>query len=530
MEPEVNLSLSDRTFRFLEQYSAYANAPRRDIRGVSDKTFQSALIYEKFRTALEYQEEHLIFKNAISRIVRRKYVLAPSISATNLFNDLVSELSWSNYLNPETLQTEERHRIIAILERYLILLQEMKSARANKMEVQKIVIEWLACEINEVFTPLHENDLLIDYAYEALKDNLKTEGTAISPEENELQLKIAIHTLVLKPDIALLQYWTIKRLYSNWQTMTVEETKSFARSFDPYFNKVEQAINHPLKTRYYQYIKRNIAPFILLRSLFIAKSPTATQFKANPSSLRSSLMSVYDSLIEEGRKKVWRGTIRALIFICMTKLSLALIIEAPIDRYLAGEVDYLSLTINLTLPILLMLFSGTFVKSPPAKNRLVVSEAISNLMIKDKISDKPFHLTKSRESSSENAFNTVYSLFTVVILVGVIWFLRYLHFNLVSIVLFFLFVSAVSFFSFRIRNIALELAMKRSRDDALTSTLEFIFLPFIRIGKAISERLARANPFILALDFLIEAPLKSIIKIMNSWWRFLSSKKEELEV
>ncbi|MDO8444051.1 MAG: hypothetical protein Q7S80_00925 [bacterium] len=72
--------------------------------------------------------------------------------------------------------------------------------------------------------------------------------------------------------------------------------------------------------------------------------------------------------------------------------------------------------------------------------------------------------------------------------------------------------------------------MKRSRDDALTSTLEFIFLPFIRIGRYLSDRIAAFNPFILALDFLIEAPLKSIIKITNLWFKFINTKKEDLEL
>jgi len=31
------------------------------------------------------------------------------------------------------------------------------------------------------------------------------------------------------------------------------------------------------------------------------------------------------------------------------------------------------------------------------------------------------------------------------------------------------------------------------------------------------------------LDLLIEAPLKTIIKVVNSWLRFINAKKEELE-
>jgi hypothetical protein len=176
-----------------------------------------------------------------------------------------------------------------------------------------------------------------------------------------------------------------------------------------------------------------------------------------------------------------------------------------------------------------MLFSGTFIKSPSRRNYKTISESVIFLLTQNQLDSKKYALVKSR-SNTFLFFNLAYSLISLAILAGVIWFLLYLKFNIVSIALFFFFVSVVSFFSFRIRNIALELAMKKGRDDAITSVLELVLMPFIRIGKFFSDRFASFNPMILALDFLIEAPLKTVIKIMNSWLRFINAKKEELEL
>jgi hypothetical protein len=71
--------------------------------------------------------------------------------------------------------------------------------------------------------------------------------------------------------------------------------------------------------------------------------------------------------------------------------------------------------------------------------------------------------------------------------------------------------------------------MQVTRENILVSIVEFVFLPFILIGKILSNVITKSNPFTITLDFLIEAPLKSIIKITNSWLRFIRQKKEDLD-
>jgi len=530
MEKEQKIVLNEKTIAFITQFmSQYQESAKYLIRSGNEKTINTALIYEKLRVAVEYQEEHLIFKNAISRIVRRKYTLLPSITADRLLNDLVSELSWADYVNPETIEDKTWERIKSVIERYLYLLKYSRSGRFNKADLQKMIINWLACEIDDVMKPKKENDLLVDYTYGILKKGLSTDGTRLSDNENEIELRVTIFSLLLKPDLALIQYWLLKQVYPAWAKFTKDDLKKFGRSFDPYYNKIDRYINHPFKPRYIQYVKKNIAPFIVLRTTLIADGIDPNKMVAEPARLHSAAMETYKTMVEAVRKKVVGATIRALMFIFITKITLAFIIEIPFDRLIAGAINYLSLTVNIALPPLLMFISGAFTKSPPVKNYNVISSAITSIIFENKIEDKVFPLLPQKPPQSYYAFNLFYGLLSVGVLIGVLRLLILLEFNIISISLFFLFVSIVSFFSFRIRNIALELAMKRSRDDALTSAVELIFLPFIRIGKYLSGQFANFNPFILFLDFLIEAPLKTIIRIMNSWFKFINTKKEEIE-
>jgi hypothetical protein len=528
MEEEKTIRLSGELERFISDFqkSFTVDANRK---ADNDKVIGSALVYEKIRTALEYQEEHLIFKNAIARIMRRKYTLMINPTADQLVSDLISELAWANYINPEAIKPEEYDKITSIVKRYMVCLKFAKSGHINKPDLQKMLIGWMSCEINEIFHPSKERDVFLDFVTDRVRNNLSLQGSRVSEEDNDIQLKLAIYSLVLKPDYYLLQYWLLKTIYPNWSDLSEEEIKKIARSFDPYYNKLDHALNHPNRKNYLIYVKRNIAPFTLLYRVLVSEKIDLAKIKEKPHILHTLIMERYDKAIRAARDKVWRGTIRALIFILFTKISLAFLLEIPFDRLFEGGINYVTLIINVTLPPLLMLVSGTFVKSPPVTNYKTVSDAVNNLISKGAIQDKKFSLIKRKNTFLEDFFSYAYLLVTLAILVGAIWLLLYLKFNILSIILFFVFVSAVSFFSFRIRNIALELAMKRSKDDAITSSMELIFLPFIRIGRYLSDRIAAFNPFILALDFIIEAPLKTIIKLTNSWLRFINSKKEDLE-
>ncbi len=495
----------------------------------NDKTISSAFIYEKLRVAVEYQEEHLILKNAMSRILRRKYTLSPNITASQLFSDLISELAWANYINPEVLKEKESENIVSIIDKYLSILKYAKTGRFTRHELNRTVIDWLACEIDEFLRPDKSEKIIVDYTFDCLAKNLDLSDARIDEKENIIQLKAAIYGFILKPDYAQIQYWFLKNIYTDWSNWDSEEAKKMGRSFDPYYNKLDHALNHPYRKNYIQFAKRLIPPFILLYSVLKKKKLNLGEIREKPMLLHDLIIEEYNLKIAEARSKVWRGTIRALIFILITKISLAFVLEIPFDKYISGTVDIVSLLINISLPPLLMLFSGTFIKSPSRRNYKTISESVIFLLTQNQLDSKKYALVKSR-SNTFLFFNLAYSLISLAILAGVIWFLLYLKFNIVSIALFFFFVSVVSFFSFRIRNIALELAMKKGRDDAITSVLELVLMPFIRIGKFFSDRFASFNPMILALDFLIEAPLKTVIKIMNSWLRFINAKKEELEL
>jgi hypothetical protein len=154
--------------------------------------------------------------------------------------------------------------------------------------------------------------------------------------------------------------------------------------------------------------------------------------------------------------------------------------------------------------------------------------------IEDLLSGKSPEVQYIRETKHRNwfvwlMFNLFYLISFVVPFALIIYFLQRIHFSILSIVLFLIFVSIVSFFGVRIRGYARELIVLKKKENILGEIFDFFTLPFIRVGRFLSLNISKVNVFIFIFDFMIEAPLKIILQAIEEWLAFFKEKKEELE-
>jgi len=110
----------------------------------------------------------------------------------------------------------------------------------------------------------------------------------------------------------------------------------------------------------------------------------------------------------------------------------------------------------------------------------------------------------------------------------IIYFLDKIEFSYLSILLFLVFLSIVSFFGLRIRNSARELIVLKKRENIISELVDFFTLPFVRLGRWLSFNFSRINVFVFILDFMIEAPLKIMLQAIEEWLAFFKEKKEDL--
>ena len=94
--------------------------------------------------------------------------------------------------------------------------------------------------------------------------------------------------------------------------------------------------------------------------------------------------------------------------------------------------------------------------------------------------------------------------------------------------LFIVFLTLVSFFGLRVRQLAKDLVVLDRRDNLLSVTIDFFSIPIVRAGRWLSVNFSKINVFVFVLDVIIEAPFKLIVDLFEDWFAYMREKREEI--
>jgi hypothetical protein len=98
------IKLSQTTRALLDALSSapkYTAPPEGEAYEVSQTVTFLGVMYEKLRNAIEFNEEHLIRRIAISRILKRR--LSINLLGKGEAESLIRELMWGNYLRKRSI-------------------------------------------------------------------------------------------------------------------------------------------------------------------------------------------------------------------------------------------------------------------------------------------------------------------------------------------------------------------------------------------------------------------------------------------
>jgi len=223
--------------------------------------------------------------------------------------------------------------------------------------------------------------------------------------------------------------------------------------------------------------------------------------------------------------------IRSFIYILLTKMIFAIILEVPVSLYLYGEVNQNAIIINSIFPPILMIGILGFFKVPGEENTRKIYQRIIDIIDNDKSFETKVAFVPKKTTQKRPllifGFTVFYSLTFFITLSLIYEFLSNLGFNLVSQIIFVFFVSVVSFFSYRIRQVTKELRLEE-KASILSPIGDFFFMPMLSLGKFFSSGIAKLNFFIFIFDFIIEAPFKLIFEVVEEWISFVRKRKEEI--
>ena len=242
-------------------------------------------------------------------------------------------------------------------------------------------------------------------------------------------------------------------------------------------------------------------------------------------------MAAYESQIEaeyrEMNTRINRGIVKSVIFLIITKFVIGIGLEVPYDYVVHGAIIWLPLLINLLFPPVYMILLRLTLVLPNRVNTTALVDRMDALLY----AQRPTLSITSSESTANNystAFNVLYAALIIAVFGAAGWGLWLLGFGVLHLAIFFIFLSTASFLGFRLSRMIREIETVDAEQNGVSMIRDFLYLPFVVVGRWISEKYSKVNIIAMILDMVIELPLKTVIRLVQQWGKFISSKRDEL--
>jgi len=503
--------------------------PEGELLTVSETVSAAASVYETIRNSLEYDEEHLLRRNAIRRILKRKL---GEVESAALAADLLRELIWARYLPNKAIPESKIGTLAAILEKYHPLFAAATHTTKEGQRSHDWLLDVVSTEVEYVMSPPIVDEAVASFAYAELKQRLSWNSDVIGEQDRDLQLYIAVHRAVLKSNLATLRFRVFALFHPEWTKAGNHAAKTVsAEELTRTINQVERSIQHPGQDALYMIVRRHAIVFHVIRDTAEENPKKFAEYLAahNTGEIDSRISLFAYSRYDRFKARLRNSVVRAVLFLFITKMALALVIEFPYERLVLKTTNMTPLLVNIIFHPTLLGIIGLTARLPEAANtEAIIREAHAFLGIGD---DVGFTYKMRRPWSRGTlgvVFNAIYAvmfLFTITVIATI---LHSFEFNALSIFFFVFFLSLVTFFGLKIRNTRRELMVVETRVGIVGTIADILFLPMIRAGRWVALRAPRVNVFIFFFDFIVEAPFKAAISMVEGWLAFLREKKEEI--
>lgn len=473
--------------------------------------------YEQLRNAAEYAEEHLLLQRAIRRFYRRLFLLKDLKQIKDSGEELAIELTLAGYIENDTIPTSVVKQISRLAKQYYeaheMLLRRGKighhAAEDWTLDVLAVRVEWLL------------NDPAVTTAYVQFVHGYFLSQTDLDKllgghtTDLEASLFIAIHRALLKSDPALAR------------TSLLDAYKKTPSDLDEYIlvnTQIDQVFKSPATEKLFRYVDRRGAPLRVLRQMIDHDEQLAEKLTKPQEFLNAFEVQVTNDY-ESINRRINRGIIKSVIFLIITKVIVGIAIEVPYDYFIIGAIVWLPLIINLLFPPLYMVLLRMTLMLPGPANTRRLSQQMERILFHPPSKE----LERVSAPSFGFGYNLAYALVFIIVFGGIgTWLWYSFDFELLHLFIFFLFLSGASFLGFRLSRMIREIEAVDSDQNAVTTVRDFLYMPFVVVGRYMSEKYARVNVIAITLDMLIELPLKTILRLIRQWGAFISAKQDQL--
>jgi hypothetical protein len=476
--------------------------------------------YEKLRTAMEYRDEHLLRRSAIQRILTRR--LMQTQNNREIGDLLLKELVWARYLLESTIQESTREVASEILSHYIPYISQ-----AGNPAMRNWIVAIASSDLEKAIASTYwiRQESLANFAYFFLSHQLTVVGD-INPTTLNVQLYIALWRAYIHADDELIAFQLIKQRYPDWDT----HLKRLQVDLPNIKNEIDAELSSSVSEKLQRFVERNLPPFMVTRDLCEDHPTDAGAIIADPLKMEETVINICAKRYISTHDKVHRAILRSIVYIFLTKMVFAFLLEIPLDRYLQGKLSYVVLGINSIFPPAFMFLLSLSIQVPDQTNTQRILALLNKIFYgpPESLPKASVHLiTYSRSPGLTAIFRLLYAVAFLISFGAIYYILDKLHFSPVSKLVFVFFLTVVSFFAYRIRRTAHQYLFEE-KESVFAPLTNIFMVPILRVGRIFSHGIEQINLLLFFFDLLIEAPFKVIFDLAEEWSSFIRVKKEEI--
>jgi hypothetical protein len=528
---------------------------------VSTLISKVAFFYEKVRNAVDYDEEHLLRKNAIARILRRQVVIEGALKETDaekIATHLLTELIRGAYLPNNTIPEIKIKETTSLLEKYIVLknklalkintdigihsdLNKAKQLINQKNSLVSWILSLAACEIEENLAPNKIKQMIVNNMFDTLSKNIKLPDDLPYNDDLAIQIYLSIDRNFLKFDEEMLNFVLFKYYNGEWLDINLSGTLSeneisqiekIATNLIEIKKTINDQLVHPLAKQLTKIVRVYSLYFSIL-SETVENSPVKmyAELQNGEKAYTNALKKVCNKKYVKAKNRLWRAAVRSIIYIFLTKSVFVLLIEIPAIQWFGEKLNYVSLMINIAFPAILLFFIVFLTRMPKDDNTNKIINGIKEITILGGEKKQPITLRRpaKRKLFKNFIFSVIYAISFCVSVYFIIKLLTFINFNWVSITIFLFFLAFVSFFSILTTRGIKELMIVERKENVATFLIDLFYMPIILVGRWLSNNISKVNVFIFIFDFIIEAPFKVLVEIGEDWTKYVRERRDNMD-
>jgi hypothetical protein len=280
-----------------------------------------ANFYERVRSIVDYKDEHLLRKDFVNRVFRRRLLLG---SGEGVGEAIIKETIRAGHLPNDTVPETRVAEVNQIIRNYRLLAGKLPPMRNGSRDT---LLSWLteiaANAIEEALFPPTKDLALADLMFRTLRKNILVRGANLTEDVLDAQVFIAVQRALLHADKDLLHYRIFTHLAPGWQTMSEAETLDLAQRLPDIKHTIDKLERHRFASQFFRLANRYDTVFLLIGD--ILDVPHSSEgFKGlveNESELENEIRRAYKIRFKRARTRLNRLAFFSVISFLIYKNS-----------------------------------------------------------------------------------------------------------------------------------------------------------------------------------------------------------------